>query len=165
MHIDVIGTPAPQGSKHGFAIKRGGQYTGKVATVESSKKVRPWRQDVKYAALNSIALEPSFKPLAGPIFIKVFFYLPRPKGHYRTGANAHLLRDAAPPRPAGRPDWDKLLRSTFDALSEAGIWCDDAQVTDVLGGKRYADERQPGADIEVHAANVRGVVRARGVAS
>lgn len=56
----------------------------------------------------------------------VTFHLPRPKGHYRTGANAHLLRDSAPEQPSVKPDLDKLVRSTMDGLSEAGVWHDDA---------------------------------------
>jgi len=36
--ITVYGTPTPQGSKSGFAIKKDGQYTGRVAMVEGSNK-------------------------------------------------------------------------------------------------------------------------------
>ena len=47
IEIIVLGTPAPQGSKHGYAVKAKGAYTGKVAQVESSAKVKPWRMAVK----------------------------------------------------------------------------------------------------------------------
>ena len=43
--ITVHGTPAPQGSK---------RHVGNGVMVESSKKVKPWRQDVKHAALEVI---------------------------------------------------------------------------------------------------------------
>ena len=78
------------------------------------------------------------------------FRLPRPKGHYGTGRNAGLLKPSAPWYPAGRPDLDKLLRSTLDALGEAGIWGDDAQVVTIAASKHYtSDYEPPGATIRV----------------
>lgn len=144
LHLTVIGTPAPQGSKRGFYNQR----IGRVQMVESSKKVAPWRQDVKAAALNQIA-ETNWTHLVGAVGLTIAFYLPRPAGHFRTGKNAHLLRDAAPAYPGKKPDLDKLLRSTLDALGEAGVWRDDAQVVDVHAYKLYADARPPGARITI----------------
>lgn len=162
IEIIVLGTPAPQGSKHGYAVKRKGAYTGKVAQVESSAKVKPWRMAVKYAALEAMRdvelwtsidtvadMEP-WAPMTGAVVLEVVFRLPRPKGHYGTGRNAGLLKPSAPWFPAGRPDLDKLLRSTFDALGEAGVWGDDAQVTTVAASKDYATDYEPiGATIRV----------------
>ena len=151
IEIIVLGTPAPQGSKRGFAVKAKGAYTGKVAQVESSAKVKPWRMAVKYAALNEIAmLDWIYQPMTGAIVLEVTFRLPRPKGHYGTGRNAGLLKPTAPFHPNGRPDLDKLLRSTLDALGEAGVWGDDAQVVTVRGAKKYATDYEPvGATIRV----------------
>ena len=59
----------------------------------------------------------------------VFTFL-RPKNHFRTGRNSHLLRDAAPARPAGYPDLDKLARSTGDALKSAGVLKDDGRIAE-----------------------------------
>ena len=149
IEIIVLGTPAPQGSKHGFAVKRKGAYTGKVAQVESSKKVKPWRQDVKYAALDAMADVEHWTPMTGAIVLEVKFRLPRPKGHYGTGRNVGIVKPGQPFRPNVRPDIDKLLRSTFDALGEAGVWCDDAQVVSARTSKVYADVGLPGATIKV----------------
>jgi endodeoxyribonuclease RusA len=151
--ITVYGIPAPQGSKHGRPIYKGrGQgreFTGKVAQVESSKKVKPWREAVKWAALRtldcSFALEIGGgdhahmngskdprtccdPPLDGPLRAEFVFSFARPKAHYRTGRNAHLLRGSAPPYPSVIPDLSKLIRSTEDALTDAGVWADDARV-------------------------------------
>ena len=151
--ITVHGTPAPQGSKRGYVNR----HTGRVAMVESSKAVKPWREAVKYAALEALRDSPqrvmrgaveAAEPLLGPVAVTVTFRLSRPKHHYRTGANAHLLRDGAPTWPATKPDLDKLLRSTLDGLGEAGCWRDDAQVAEVSVAKVYG---QPGAEIRVEA--------------
>jgi crossover junction endodeoxyribonuclease RusA len=150
IEIIILGTPAPQGSKHGFAVKRKGVYTGRVAQVESSAKVKPWRMAVKYAALEALPSRDGSAILTGAIVLEVTFRLPRPKGHYGTGRNAGLLKPSAPWVPNVRPDLDKLLRSTFDALGEAGVWRDDAQVVSVYARKDYATDYEPvGATIHV----------------
>ena len=153
LEIIVLGTPAPQGSKRGFAVKAKGAYTGKVAQVESSAKVKPWRMAVKYAAMDEIrATTDHWLPLSGAVNLIVAFRLPRPKGHYGTGCNAGLLKPSAPWFPNGRPDLDKLLRSTFDALGEANVWGDDAQVVTVVASKDYANDYEPvGATIRARS--------------
>ena len=139
----AYGTPGPQGSK---------RHVGNGVMIESSAKVRPWRQAVKYAALDFIA---AGNPIVGPVRVDIRFLLARPKSHYRTGKNAGLLRDSAPLWPAVKPDVDKLLRSTLDALGEAGVWKDDAQVVGVAVWKAYADATVPGAEIHVESMRER----------
>ena len=134
--ISVHGTPAPQGSK---------RHVGRGVMVESSKAVKPWREAVKYAVIQwaqdryrhgQNTDDPTW-PITGPVTVRVTFTFTRPKSHYRTGRNRHLLRDQAPTWPAGKPDIDKVLRSTLDALSDAGVWRDDAQVVRVVMAKVY----------------------------
>ena len=145
--IRVLGQPAPQGSKKAFAIRKGGQLTGRVAVVESSdKKVKSWRAAVVEAA-SEVKKWPM---LEGPLFVGMTFYLPRPLSHYGTGRNAGTLRDSAPAYPSGRPDSSKLLRATEDALTTAGIYRDDAQIVTTRLAKRYADgELLPGVHIVI----------------
>lgn len=159
--INVHGIPGAQGSKRGFATKKGGHYTGKVAMRESSAKVAPWRSDVKAAADAAIGDREGtgdpFAILGGPVHISLLFRFARPKAHYRTGRNAHLLRDDAPmfvtSRSAG--DLDKLQRSTFDALTAAGVWVDDSQAARVMATKVYCGPGEvPGATIAIRPLTV-----------
>lgn len=137
------GTPAPQGSKRGFAVK------GRVVMVESSAKVKPWRQDVAVAAREAAgALALPVFPAGTPLLIEVTFTLRKPA--------------SAPKRkrtwPATRPDLDKLVRSTLDGLSGVA-WYDDSQVVEVAAAKRYPSEG-------VDALSVPGaLIRIRGLAS
>lgn len=133
IYFEVFDTPAPQGSK---------RHVGNGRMVEMSKRVKPWREAVKYAAL-----EIAGEPLNGPLSVAIDFFLPRPKGHFRSGANAHLLRNGAPTHPATRPDLDKLARSTLDALTAAGVYGDDSQVVQLHVSKHYRD--RPGAEVSV----------------
>ena len=113
--------------------------------IESSKKVKPWRQDVKHAALAAAATVPGWAVLDGPLAAAVVFTFARPKGHYRTGRNAHLLRDTAPARPTVYPDLSKILRSTEDALTGV-IWADDARMVECRRlAKHYAGS--PATDV------------------
>ncbi|MGH3382664.1 MAG: RusA family crossover junction endodeoxyribonuclease, partial [Actinoallomurus sp.] len=128
--VIAYGAPGPQGSK---------RYVGKGVMVESSKKVKPWREAVKHAAIEARFDELTLEmppPLDGPLLVEFAFTFARPKGHYRTGRNAHLLRDSAPAHPAVYPDLSKLIRSTEDALTDAGVWADDARIV------RYRDPRK-----------------------
>lgn len=110
----VTGIPAPQGSK---------RHVGNGIMIESSKKVKPWREDVRAEALDAMNGTPSY---AGAVEVKITFLLLRPK----SAPKARVL-------PTVRPDLDKLARSTLDALKSAGVYADDSQVTDLIVCKRY----------------------------
>jgi Holliday junction resolvase RusA-like endonuclease len=144
----VRGTPAPQGSKRAFRNK----HSGRIQQVESSKRVAPWRSDVRDAAMKAMdALDDSEQHalLMGPVAIELAFRWPRPKGHFGTGRNAGVLKTSAPSWPAGPPDIDKLARAVLDALTGL-VFVDDAQVVDLGLRKRYADGEPPGVTVTVH---------------
>ncbi len=129
----VHGMPAPQGSK---------RHLGNGIMVESSKRVKPWRTDVRETALKQMVEHGYESPPTGAIAATIFFYLPRPKGHYRTGKNAGRLRPSAPCHHFKRPDVDKLGRAILDALTGV-CWADDAQLTVVTLGKYYTNRESP----------------------
>lgn len=126
--VVAYGQPAPQGSK---------RHVGNGVMVESSKRVKPWREAVKYAALDALAASPDWPTTTPVVGLHVIFTLPRPRAHYRTGKYAHQLRPDAPHLHSGRPDLDKLLRSTCDALRDAAAYADDCRVAQVYALKSY----------------------------
>lgn len=117
----AYGTPAPQGSK---------RHVGRGIMVESSKKVAPWREDVKQAAL--ALREAGAPPLDGPIAVRMIVTLARP-------ASAPKRRR----HPDTTPDLSKLARSTEDALTGV-LWADDSRVVEYV---RLA-KVWPGYDLE-----------------
>jgi Holliday junction resolvase RusA-like endonuclease len=118
--ITVHGTPAPQGSK---------RHVGRGVMVESSKRLGPWRDAVRADAIYATELFGEWPaPLDGPLLVDMVFTFARPRSHYRSGRNAHLLGARAPRFPVGPPDLSKLARATEDALTDAGIWVDDSRV-------------------------------------
>jgi len=149
LEITVRGIPAPQGSKKGIAIKKGGKHTGKVALIESAgDKVKTWRQDVREAAIDA-ATAAGWQAPRGPIAVDMVLYIARPKGHYRTGRYADLLRESAPTFHMTKPDKDKLERATNDALTSAGVIIDDSNIVGGSTWKAFADGRPPGAHITI----------------
>lgn len=150
--VTVYGTPAPQGSKRAFVGR-----SGKAFVIESSHdRVKSWRQ----AVVDEVrARDRAFRFDGLALEVSMTFYLPRPKSHFRTGRNAHLLRDDAPVYPSGKPDLSKLARATEDALTDAGLWADDAQVVRYALLAKYwcsaLDAVLPGAVITVRDLAVR----------
>ena len=118
MTITVYGVPAPQGSK---------RHVGRGVMIESSKKVKPWREAVKWAAIEVLV----GRGIAGPVEIEVDFYFVHPKTGKRRPAHSV------------KPDIDKLLRSTFDALTDAGAFDDDSRIVSVQARKHYATQFSP----------------------
>jgi Holliday junction resolvase RusA-like endonuclease len=113
----IDGEPAPQGSKNGFV------KNGRVVMVESSKKVKPWREAVATTTQAQVTCS-----LQNAVEIALVFHLPRPKTVSRKW-------------PAVKPDLDKLIRSTFDGLTTGGLYTDDALVIAVSASKQYATDR------------------------
>lgn len=125
--------PAPQGSK---------RHVGHGRLVESSKQVKPWRYLVQQAAVATG--HPTF---SGPVSLSCVFLFPRPKSHYTTKG---ALRPSAPTFHAVRPDGSKCLRSTEDALVDAGLLEDDARIAISSHTKRYCTPGEhPGAFITI----------------
>lgn len=139
MTITVYGSPAPQGSKR-FV---GHAKNGRGIMIESSKAVKPWREAVKYEARCSFARHAQVI-MRGPLTVHMIFTLPKPK-------SAPKSRRTWPDR---QPDLSKLVRSTEDALTDAGVWEDDARIIRCVASKVYPGEgtdalNTPGAVIRI----------------
>lgn len=132
LEIIVYGLPAAQGSK---------RHVGHGIMVESSKFLKPWREAVKWATLE--ACKGQVEKICGPIYVEITFTMVRPKS---------AKKNAVPDK---QPDIDKLLRSTFDSLTQVGAWEDDSRVVRCLASKVFPEScqdalRAPGAVIRIY---------------
>jgi crossover junction endodeoxyribonuclease RusA len=127
--FDIVGRPAPQGSKKSIGNNR---------FIETSKFLPAWRKDVRLAAEHAVTVN-GWAIASGPVELEVMFYLDRPSS----------VSTVKRPYPIVAPDTDKLLRAVGDSLSGV-VYEDDAQVIRVLAWKVYADTRVPGAFIRVN---------------
>lgn len=117
VYVEVEGVPVPQGSMRALKSKAGFPYV-----TSANPALRGWREAVR-AAVRQNASE----RMEGAIYAYIVFILPRPKSSIR-------------PRPCVRPDTDKLSRAILDACTDAGVWFDDGQVTELHAFKHYAKE-------------------------
>jgi Holliday junction resolvase RusA-like endonuclease len=140
IEIRVEGTPAPQGSK---------RHVGHGIMIESSAKVKPWREAVKFAAITTqIAQRGNRYSIDGPVVFEMVFTMRKPKSApkgRRTWAST-------------KPDLSKLIRSTEDALVDVGVIEDDARIVEyariakVFPGEDPDALTVPGAVIRIRRA-------------
>lgn len=158
-HLVVVvhGLPIGQGSKvklaHGAMVD------------DNAKRLRPWRSAVRSDAAGAMAqMYPGELklPLFGrgtPVHVGIVFTFARPQSHFGTGRNACVLKASAPSEHIGHPDIDKAQRAILDALTDAGVWQDDRQVSRITEAARVYPGGHPDA-LDVPGA----VIRIRAVA-
>lgn len=127
----VAGTPAPKGSTKAFYIKALGRA---VITADNKETQKAWCSIVSYTAAKVIKA-----PIEGPVVVETTFYFNRPKSVKKSRIF-----------PTVKPDLDKLVRATWDALT--GIaFKDDAQVCSTAAWKLYAKPDEPtGCHIQIY---------------
>lgn len=133
----IPGVPVPQGSR---------RHIGKGVTIEANPRLKPWRADAIAAIEDSLGED--WTPISGAVQMHAVFWFVRPQSHYRTGKFAHLLKDSAPLHHTQQPDRDKLDRAVMDALTQAGVWRDDAQCWEALTTKAWTVNR-PGVRVDL----------------
>ena len=140
LSVWVPGRPAPKGShklgQHGqlrnasaYLAAWSGAWTGRG---KSRRRVAGAVERAVYEQYAKLGVTPDQLPLfTGPIGISIVFMLD-------------------PDRAAdGPPDGDKLDRATWDALTIARVWADDARVVAWGGCKTRAGDQGTGALITV----------------
>lgn len=96
-------------------------------------------QSDKQDFLSIVQKQAPKSPIEGPIKITIACFFSRPKSHYRSGKNAHLLKDNHPKWHTTKPDGDNLLKFVKDALNKV-YWRDDSLICDERVVKLYSDK-------------------------
>ena len=139
----VPGKGEPAGSKSSFVLKdRNGnpiQKDGRVIvnTVDANPRAKDWKRVVAAVAHKQYGTR---HPVEFAVGLSLEFVIVRPKGHFRSGKNAALLKESAPYWHTSKPDVLKLTRGVEDALTGI-VWRDDAQIASELISKRYSEWR------------------------
>eukprot|EP01038_Epipyxis_sp_PR26KG_P011961 gene11961-16010_t len=79
-------------------------------------------------------------PLEGPLAVNLLFCHSRPKNHYKTGKNSHVLKDGADYWHSKRGDIDNLVKFVLDALNKHA-YLDDSQVAVLSTAKIYTNDK------------------------
>lgn len=124
--------PIPQGSMGGICTTRD---DGTPVTVlkADNPRTHPYRRLVGFAALQARAAAGIYEIFAArdvPVRVAMTFVFVKPKS-----------APASRTRPVVKPDYDKLARSTTDAMTGV-LWVDDDQVVDADLHKIYGPVEQ-----------------------
>lgn len=134
IEFTVYGKPVQMGSKKAF-IPKG--WKRAIITDDNGDKRKQWAGAVSQEAA---AVMDGRELIGGKVLLSVDFYFSRPKSHFRSGKNAHLLKDDAPQWHIQTPDLDKLERCLLDAMTGI-VYRDDSQVCGVMKGKHWTTEQ------------------------
>lgn len=132
--ISFYANGIPKGQPRPKAFSRGGR-----ASVYDPSTAEGWKSQVAMSAKDSLPES----PLTGPLRLELYFYFPRPKGHFRTGKRASEVKDNAPLFHVSKPDSDNLAKAVMDAMTQLGFWMDDSQVSQLLISKAYSSPLVP----------------------
>lgn len=121
----------PKGQPRPRAFRRGNH-----AAVYNPATAEGWKGQVALAAREHLPEE----PLDEPLYVLLFFRLPRPK---------RLMRRQDPDDAIwhiGKPDVDNLTKAVLDALTQIGMWRDDSLICMQRTTKVYHEKTgRPGA--------------------
>jgi Holliday junction resolvase RusA-like endonuclease len=76
--------------------------------------------------------------MTNPIKCSLNFYCKRPKSHYKTGKNSHILKDTSPKYNTNNKDLDNMVKFVLDALN-GKLYVDDCQIVEINCKKLYSD--------------------------
>lgn len=134
----VSGHPKGQPRARSFAFKKAGKYTSRMYDPGTAEG---WKSCV---AAEAMSHRPAM-PYDEPLVVMLDFYLPRPKSMCRK-------KDPQGPIPCtAKPDADNLAKAVMDALTQIGMWRDDAVVVELIVRKHYhAIGSRPGCEIFIN---------------
>jgi len=129
-HYTILGIPRPQGRPRFF---RRGNFVGTYDPKES----RQYKDNVsaQLAAQSPVILD-------GPLYMRVDFFLPRPKTLPKKVVH-HVKK----------PDVDNLLKGVMDSCKGI-LWHDDTQVVYLVATKYYGDPPRVIIEIGNYAVEV-----------
>lgn len=130
--FNAIGEPQAKGSLRAFTPKG----WNRPILTSTNKGLKAWEGTVQMAA-QWVA---DGTVITGPVVVTIRFFLSRPASLPKK-IREHVRR----------PDLDKLVRGSLDALNKV-IWEDDSQVVQITATKRYVSrpEEAPRAEFEIH---------------
>lgn len=133
--LTIGGTPVGKGSLKCVGRRGNRQHV----LIEDNPRTEHWREEVARAAR---AAEFEVAGRGQAVGVEITSTLARPAGHYGSGRNAKRVLPSAPEHPTakGSGDVDKLARLVLDALEDADVLDNDAQVVEVLSRKSYPDD-------------------------
>jgi Holliday junction resolvase RusA-like endonuclease len=102
----------------------------KGGTYDPSKKDK----DEFIKKIENLPIEKMTKPIK----CILNFYCKRPKNHYKSGKNSHILKDTSPKYNINNKDLDNMVKFVLDALNDK-LYTDDSLIFEINCSKMYAE--------------------------
>lgn len=128
--VEVLGRPAPKGSRIAGITKSGHSYTRAASRFEE-----PWVNAVRDGTRNVMRHHAGVQP------------------PYGVDLTIRIARPQKPTSPwPTRHDLDKLVRAVIDGLVKGGAMQDDRHVTEMRASKEFVAEQDAGVLARVYSA-------------
>jgi Holliday junction resolvase RusA-like endonuclease len=132
----IFGIPKPQPRARAFS------FNGKARMYDPGT-AEAWKGEI--AAQTQ---ELHGRNLQGCLKVDMFFFMARPKCHYRS--NGVDLKPSSPKwHYAKKPDADNLAKSVLDALTALNVWGDDDQVVVLNIAKTWSENQRAGCRLTI----------------
>lgn len=149
--LEVLGVVASKGSARPMLNRKTGKaFTFAGGSKVAEAKIKNWDANVRGAALALLGERDAPVFVDTALSVGIVFRMARPAYHWGKGKRAGMLAPSAPSVPRGKPDIDKLARSTLDALTGLAF-DDDGRVARLVLTKVWAAPGREGATIRVEA--------------
>jgi Holliday junction resolvase RusA-like endonuclease len=76
-----------------------------------------------------------------PIRCILNFFCKRPKNHYKSGKNSHMLKDTSPKYNINNKDLDNMVKFVLDALNDK-LYTDDSLIVEIICSKLYSENEE-----------------------
>ena len=119
---------------------------GKHAGVYDPGTADDWKSCVRAAAREAMGARPVILAAVG---LHVVFRMPRPKAHFDKVGDVRERYTLAP--HVQKPDLDNLVKAVQDALTDVGLWQDDAQIVMTIASRVWCPRHaRSGCDITLN---------------
>ena len=116
---------------------------GRHAGVYDPGTADDWKACVRAAAREAMGAR---SVIVDAVALTVVFAMPRPKAHFNKAGD--VREKFALAQHVQKPDLDNLVKAVQDALTDVGVWRDDAQIVLINASRVWCHRHaRPGCDI------------------
>lgn len=146
LSFTIPGKAQPAGSKRAFPFAKANGKLG-VRVSDDNPRAKSWKGDIIVYARQAM-LAQGWAPADCAVCLTIVFHRVRPAGHSKADGSLSA-RGKRMPYPTSKPDCTKLVRGLEDALTEAGVWTDDARVVRQVVSKVWGVQEGTRIEVEV----------------
>lgn len=149
--LELVVPGKPYGARRPNVVRRGDRHfaVNPDSHVEHEERIRIAAEAAQGGPLGA------WVTIEGPVRVQIETWHHRPARLKRAADRGAYLRTGSSTAYTGKPDADNVAKLVMDALTRAGTWRDDTQVSDLSVRRRYLDLGLDGVEIGIERTEVR----------